>query len=395
MEKKKKNYALQKGIAASLVTFAIATGAVRLLSNGEKVETKVFDENEISIEDTINTSITEKQIREFSKVLYEEYINKGFEQKIAVDWNKDLARSIIELANGIYPTTYEDLSTFEQKEKMDELINFIKLLEDENMNIATNNEDIINLSNYVVDPMIRVIMNNSLMIGRKAVCELNNETFNGKMINNVQHISSLNRTFNNSFDLLMDYQWETINSTDLLQSSNAETAVITTIWKSMNKNLPKWYFIERDMSEIHKDEHMLYYRYFIDVEDYMPYYPRLNELNELEYALTYYDEYGCHEKVYTEAEMYALAGLEEYYKGTYPYEETSLEPNVNIHQFGLEVEVENRYYEAVKYLSNLEIDADEKDNDNSLLLNGAVGLGACALGLGIGATVNKVKSKKK
>lgn len=391
MEKKKNtNEALTKGIAASLATLILASGIAHHAKDIKNMVTN--DENQIGMEDTILSRSeilnSDAQIKKYAKVLYKEYIDKDFEEKLEIEWTESLARSIVELGNGIYPTAFLSLEKSAQKSEMERLDKIIYELQ--RANLQTNGKNIINLSDYIISPIDKAIINNSIMIGKNLTDKEYGHSYNDKLMHNYQHIDTLEKNYNNPTEQLMDYEWETINSTDYLQTPIGTRLMITSIWDAINTELPIWTRSEREVSEVNRDEHGLYYRYFIDTEDFMPYYPRENELHECEYYLTYLDNYGCHEKVYTEAEMYALAGLTDYYKGTYKYEETGLEPDPDIHQFGLEVEVKNRHYEALETLANLDKGTQEEIEESNYLLEGSM------LGLGLGAAGYAfVKTKKR
>lgn len=269
-----------------------------------------------------------------------------YQQVANVTWDKELALEVVETLNGLYPTSMSYMNAVNAKAESTELQQAIQLIIAGNLNPETKESEMIDLSQYMVNEKEKVLVHNAMIVARACIQESIGEPMNGKIIEDDSEINKFSRQYTNSVDQLLHYEFETINDPDFLVSSAGARFVIASIFQNVNNTIPQWSYVTRESSEQDTRTYDLYYRYFYDDYEKITYLPEPGKNGTNVYYAYWSDEESkCHkEGPYTEDVMHAMAGkpLEE----DETPEMLGVEVNPNIHQLGIQTEVDNRVEDA-------------------------------------------------
>ncbi len=308
-----------------------------------------YDDNSISEVGQIERA--NYDFTEAAKRLYQETIDKNsfvlrYQQVVNINWNEDLALEVIEVMNGVYPSRMQEMSAEDAHAEMTEVLQAFSLLITGNLNPETKYEDMIDLSSYVESQKDRVLIHNAMAVARNAMDESVGQPMNGQILDETEwsSVNKFSEEYKGAVDQLLHYEFGTVNDSDFLEMNAGARWTIVTIFQQANNTIPQWSYITRYTSEATPREYDLYYRYFADDVEKKVYLPRPGVNGTVEYVWT--DENCIEQEVYTLDEMFALAGMS-------PVEEQrnlGIEPNPNIHQLGIQTEVDNRVDDAVAEL---------------------------------------------
>lgn len=308
-----------------------------------------YDDNSISevgqIE-RVNYDFTED-----AKRLYQETLDKNsfvlrYQQIVNVNWNEDLALEVIEVMNGVYPTRMQQMSAEDAHAEMTEVLQAASLLITGNLNPETKTNDMIDLSSYIVSEKDRVLIHNAMVVARNAMNESIGQPMNGQILDESEwsRVNKFSNEYKGAVDQLLHYEFGTVNDSDFLEMNAGARWTIATIFQQVNNTIPQWSYITRKTSEATPREYDLYYRYFTNDVEKKVYLPRPGVNGTTEYVYT--NQNCIDEEVYTEDEMFALAGLSTVEEQRY----LGIQANPNIHQLGIQTEVDNRVDDAVNEL---------------------------------------------
>ena len=216
-----------------------------------------------------------------AETLYNQTLEKNdfvlkYQQVADIKWNKELSLEVVELVNGLYPLSMQYMNEENAKQEMTEVTQAISLLIAGNLNPETSEENMINLSEFIVNEKEKTFVNNALIISRACINESIGEPTNGKIIDEEQWsgYSNFSKEYKNSVDQLLNYEFETINNPEFLTMSAGARYLITLTFQQVNNVIPQWSYITREKSETDTREYDLYYRYFFDDVEKIPYLPR-------------------------------------------------------------------------------------------------------------------------
>ena len=315
-EQIKKNNSTWKKVLSGALAGVILTGGLYHGLKGLSKDNKTYS-NELPSEDDkkTETSITQndeeyKKYQEDGKELHQETVNKNayilkYQQVSDVKWDEALAVEVVEFINGVYP-----VSNIKEK----------------------------------------AIINNAFVISRNVVSESIGEPVNGKIIESDDEINNFSREYTNAVDEFMHHEFETINKGDFITSSMGCRFTTSSIFHFMNGMIPQWSYITRESSETDKREYDLYLQYFQDDVEKDLYLPEPGKNGTVQYKCVYEDEKGrCKEKIYTEDEMLALAGI----SSEEEQRNLKIEANPNIHELGIYIQNKSALKRAQEEIMNL------------------------------------------
>ena len=174
---------------------------------------------------------------------------------------------------------------------------------------------------------------------------------NGKILDEDEfsEVNKFSRQYKDSVDQLLNYEADTKDEPAFLTMSSGCRFLIASIFQNANNVIPQHSFITRT-SETDARTNDVYYRYFQNDVTKDLYLPRAGENGNTIYVRTYYDENReCHEEVLTEDVMFAMAGM----STVEEQRNLGIEAIPDIHQFGIQIEIDTRVAEAVEELDAL------------------------------------------
>lgn len=324
-EKAKNNAAIAGVVASSLL---LAGSVVYYIKNNNA---KNIDNNS-NLEFVIDEQYKKQAIEMFEKLENTEFAKE-------VNWTKKLAGNIIEYANGEYPLEMQNMNEEEALKKQKEIENAIQVLISYNLSVSS--DKVVNIADYVNSSKAKSLINDALVMGRclsvqditKKMLSTNEWTKHAKLSSNKEEAT----------ENLMHYEYDTMYNSTYTELPASVRFIIASTYEMSNEYVPVWSYVTREKSEKDVREHQLYFRYFINENNFETFLPRQIENNKVEYVLTYKD---CSEKVYDETTMYILAGrlINENHK----YGNIDQIPGMK--QFGVEIEVNNRVDEAMEQM---------------------------------------------
>ncbi len=307
-----------------------------------------YDYDDNSVSEVGQIERTNYDFTEAAERLYQETLDKNsfvlrYQQIVNINWNKDLALEVVELINGVYPTRMQEMSAENAHAEMTEVLQALSLLITGNLNPETKTEDMIDLSSYVVSQKDRVLIHNAMVVARNAMNESVGEPMNGQILDESEwaKVNKFSSEYKGAVDQLLHYEFGTVNDSDFLEMNAGARWTIATIFQQVNNTIPQWSYITRKTSETTPREYDLYYRYFADDVEKKVYLPRPGKNGTTEYVWT--DENCIEREVYTEDQMFALAGMSTVEEQRY----LGIEANPSVHQLGIQTEVDNRVDDAV------------------------------------------------
>ncbi len=351
-EKKKKivQIKLNKGLATLLAAATISGAAYGCIKAMDKKQEQNTDEitvppTTMEVNETIATEPTtienkEVVVYDFTKEaqdLYRSTIEKNqyilkYQQVSQLNWNEDLALEVVEYINGVYPTAMTYMNNEDAQSEAERIMEAINFITAGNLNTDSKEEDMIDLSQYILNEKERVFAHNALVIARRCIQESIGEPSNGKILPEDEwtDINKFSMEYINSVDQLLNYEIDTISDTAFLTSSEGSKFLIGTIFQSINATLPAWSYVTRDNDQI-------YYRYFYDDMNEIKYLPEQGKNNVEQYkAYSVVDGKLVDKNAYSYDEMCAMAQIDT--DSEERYFETN--ENTNIRKLGIEVELE-------------------------------------------------------
>ena len=354
-KKKSASSKWKKGIVGALAAIALFTTA---FLNKDKIESALENRNN---RDDSNQSKTEAVIEmqnnkeeqyyietasfDFTglgKKLYQETLDKEnlvlkYQQVVNINWDEDLATKVIEFMNGKYPIELLSASDPDAFQRATEIQQAWSLLITSNINPETTPENMINFEDYYLRQEERVIIHNAMAIARNAMNETIGEPMNGYIIEegDSASINKFSREFIGAVDQLLNYEYDTLTDPVFNQMSSGTRWTVTSTFQQVNNVIPQWSYITRELNGV---ETNIYYRSFRDFATNDFYYAIPGENGTVNYRCDSLN------KTLNEYDMFAISGtpmLEE-------ERNVNVEVNPNLHQTGIQVNVDNAFNEAAE-----------------------------------------------
>lgn len=365
-EKKKKDTQkkLTKGLAASLAAIVLAGGLyhggkfiMNKMDNSDKSEPTNDDTslsefiNPTDPRKTEESTVVASDFTKEAEELYQSTVDVNpfilkYQQVANITWDRELALEVVEYINGLYPTSMTFMNDQNANAEAVETLQAISLIIAGNLNSETKEEEMIDLSKYIVDEREKVFVHNAMVIARTCIQESIGEPMNGKILDEQDwsDVNKFSRQYKDSVDQLLNYEFDTVNDPYFLVSSSGARFVIGTYFQTVNNTIPQWSYVTRKSSETDQRTYDLYYRYFLDDVKKITYLPQPGPNGTNQYMAYWADEESlCHvDGPYTEDEMHAMAGL----SLVEEQRNLGIEANPNIHQLGIQTEVDNRVEDA-------------------------------------------------
>lgn len=267
-------------------------------------------------------------------------------KQVGVTLDEDLCLNIVELLNGVYPTSMLHMNPANAQAEMIETRQAINMIIAANLFPDTDKENIVDLSSYVKEEKVKVLLNNAQVIARNTIDESIGEPMNGEIFDDSKwsDYGVFSRSYLNAVDYSLNYQLDMMNDTAHLTLPASQRFVIESIFQNANNTIPQHSYVVRE-SVLQPTKARVYYRWFLDDVTKNTYIPRQGVNGTTEYVLSYVDAQGnCHEEVYTEDVMFAMAGLSTVEEQRY----LGIEVNPNLHQIGIQNELDNRVNDAIE-----------------------------------------------
>ena len=351
-----------RGISASLAALVVAGG---LYFIGKNIKESKNIKGEIISEEMYNHFDTRKnelvlfpksEFTDEAKDFYEEINSKNIEfinNLGTLKFDQEKALEIIEFINGNYPTSMLAMNENNSNKEATELMELINVIIGWNLTPETKENEMIDLSKYIVNEKERVFVHNAMVMSRACIDESIGEPMRGEILDESKWASpkKFTRKCKNSFEKLVHYEYETLDDSDFVTSSAGAKYVITSTFKIMDKVIPHWIHVYREKSEYDVREFELYYIYFFDNVEKITYLPERGKNNETLYRGYWADEYSlCHEEgPYTEEEMFIMAG--------FPIdgdkEKYNVTRNDNIRDLGVQTQVDAKHRLAMEEFLSL------------------------------------------
>lgn len=362
-EKKKKTISSKwkKGIAGTLAAISLITYgtfhkddiAAALTKNNDN-DSNNRTQNEAVIEMPMNNREQKYyeqammyDFTELGKQLYQETYAKDnlvlrYQQVVNINWDQDLATKVVEFMNGKYPQDMLSLSNPDAFARATEIQQAWSLLITGNLNPETSVDNMVDIENYFIRDEDRILVHNAMTIARNAMNETLGQPLNGYIIEEGDYatINKFSREFLSAVDECLNYEYDTKNDPAFKELCSGTRWTISSIFQQTNNVIPQWSYITREINGV---EQNIYYRSFKDDMTGDFYYAIPGENGTVDYR--------CDEKniTYNEYEMFAISGtpmLEE-------QRNVNVQVNPNLHQVGIQVDIDNEFNIATEDVYNL------------------------------------------
>lgn len=329
--KKDINVKLRKGIISILanLTLILEDCAPKYRKNKkQKQEENIF----------INRRHTD-----YSNNLYQETVDKNvlllkYQETLGINWNEDLALELVELMNGSYPNAIQSMNYDNASKEIYKVLSSFILLVTGNLSPEVETKDMIKLANFVDNQKDRVLLYNSMILAKNVVNELLGKYEDIDTLDETNYTTSdkFSLDYNGAIDLMLNYEFKTINDSRFLEMNKNSRWLILLIFEQINNLIPEESSIDIKVAgTIQK----MYYKYFVNTENNKKYIPVLN-MSGIEY-----NEKNSNE-TYSKEKMLSLAGLN--------FEDEETESDPNIIEKGICVETDDKFNSVTEEIYNIE-----------------------------------------
>ena len=267
-----------------------------------------------------------------------------YQQAVGVKWDTELAKSVIEYANGLYPYAMSKMNAADAQNYLMQIEQAINLIIAGSLNSETAENNMINLADYISSKEEQALVNDSLMMARATVNASIGEPMNGKIIgeNEWTGHAKFSQNYLTSVDNLLNYEYDVIYNSKYSKIYPAAQFIVASNFQNINYIIPTWKYVENSAVKDGEVGNRIYYRYFSNDNNGDLYMPREASNGRSEYVLIK-DEKETGD-VYDEDTMFAMAGQ-------------SLNPDYGLHnvkqipgikQYGIEQIMNNAVDEAME-----------------------------------------------
>lgn len=271
-----------------------------------------------------------------------------YQQAVGVKWDTELAKSVIEYANGLYPYAMSKMNAADAQNYLMQIEQAINLIIAGSLNSETTEKNMINLADYISSKEEKALVNDSLMMARATVNASIGEPMNGKIIGENEWTGHANFSQNylTSVDNLLNYEYDVIYNSKYSKIYPAAQFIVASNFQNINYIIPTWKYVENSAVKDGEVGNRIYYRYFSNDNNGDLYMPREASNGRSEYVLIK-DEKETGD-VYDEDTMFAMAGQ-------------SLNPDYELHnvkqipgvkQYGIEQIMNDAVDEAMEETRN-------------------------------------------
>lgn len=231
-----------------------------------------------------------------------------YQQAVGVKWDTELAKSVIEYANGLYPYAMSKMNAADAQNYLMQIEQAINLIIAGSLNSETTEKNMINLADYISSKEEKALVNDSLMMARATVNASIGEPMNGKIIGENEWTGHANFSQNylTSVDNLLNYEYDVIYNSKYSKIYPAAQFIVASNFQNINYIIPTWKYVENSAVKDGEVGNRIYYRYFSNDNNGDLYMPREASNGRSEYVLIK-DEKETGD-VYDEDTMFAMAG---------------------------------------------------------------------------------------
>lgn len=266
-----------------------------------------------------------------------------YQQAVGVKWDTELAKSVIEYANGLYPYAMSKMNAADAQNYLMQIEQAINLIIAGSLNSETTEKNMINLADYISSKEEKALVNDSLMMARATVNASIGEPMNGKIIGENEWTGHANFSQNylTSVDNLLNYEYDVIYNSKYSKIYPAAQFIVASNFQNINYIIPTWKYVENSAVKDGEVGNRIYYRYFSNDNNGDLYMPREASNGRSEYVLIK-DEKETGD-VYDEDTMFAMAG-----QSLNPdYELHNVKQIPGIKQYGIEQIMNNAVDESM------------------------------------------------
>lgn len=267
-----------------------------------------------------------------------------YQQAVGVKWDTELAKSVIEYANGLYPYAMSKMNAADAQNYLMQIEQAINLIIAGSLNSETTENNMINLADYISSKEEQALVNDSLMMARATVNASIGEPMNGKIIgeNEWTGHAKFSQNYLTSVDNLLNYEYDVIYNSKYSKIYPAAQFIVASNFQNINYIIPTWKYVENSAVKDGEVGNRIYYRYFSNDNNGDLYMPREASNGRSEYVLIK-DEKETGD-VYDEDTMFAMAG-----QSLNPdYELHNVKQIPGIKQYGIEQIMNNAVDEAME-----------------------------------------------
>ncbi len=231
-----------------------------------------------------------------------------YQQAVGVKWDTELAKSVIEYANGLYPYAMSKMNAADAQNYLMQIEQAINLIIAGSLNSETTEKNMINLADYINSREEKSLVNDSLMMARATVNASIGEPMNGKIIgeNEWTGHAKFSQNYLTSVDNLLNYEYDVIYNSKYSKIYPAAQFIVVSNFQNINYIIPTWKYVENSAVKDGEVGNRIYYRYFSNDNNGDLYMPREASNGRSEYVLIK-DEKETGD-VYDEDTMFAMAG---------------------------------------------------------------------------------------
>lgn len=267
-----------------------------------------------------------------------------YQQAVGVKWDTELAKSVIEYANGLYPYAMSKMNAADAQNYLMQIEQAINLIIAGSLNSETAENNMINLADYISSKEEQALVNDSLMMARATVNASIGEPMNGKIIgeNEWTGHAKFSQNYLTSVGNLLNYEYDVIYNSKYSKIYPAAQFIVASNFQNINYIIPTWKYVENSAVKDGEVGNRIYYRYFSNDNNGDLYMPREASNGRSEYVLIK-DEKETGD-VYDEDTMFAMAG-----QSLNPdYELHNVKQIPGIKQYGIEQIMNNAVDEAME-----------------------------------------------
>lgn len=267
-----------------------------------------------------------------------------YQQAVGVKWDTELAKSVIEYANGLYPYAMSKMNAADAQNYLMQIEQAINLIIAGSLNSETAENNMINLADYISSKEEQALVNDSLMMARATVNASIGEPMNGKIIgeNEWTGHAKFSQNYLTSVGNLLNYEYDVIYNSKYSKIYPAAQFIVASNFQNINYIIPTWKYVENSAVKDGEVGNRIYYRYFSNDNNGDLYMPREASNGRSEYVLIK-DEKETGD-VYDEDTMFAMAG-----QSLNPdYELHNVKQIPGIKQYGIEQIMNNSVDEAME-----------------------------------------------
>lgn len=230
-----------------------------------------------------------------------------YQQAVEVKWDTELAKSVIEYANGLYPYAMSKMNAADAQAYLTKIEQAINLIIAGSLNSETSVENMINLADYISSKEEKALVNDSLMMAKATINASIGEPMNGKIISENEWTGHANFSQNylTAVDNLLNYEYDVIYNSKYSEMYPAAQFIVVSNFQNINGSIPTWKYVENSAVKDGEVGNRIYYRYFSNDNNGDLYIPREASNGRSEYVLIK-DEKETGD-VYDEDTMFAMA----------------------------------------------------------------------------------------